>query len=49
MDNRVVNLDGKVYSIAGGDGTASTRQDYIYDPIAQAWTASPTCPARVTP
>ncbi|MFD2762951.1 S8 family serine peptidase [Micromonospora eburnea] len=37
MDNRVVNLDGKVYSIAGGDGTASTAKNYVYDPIAQNW------------
>ena len=26
MDNRVVNLDGKVYSIAGGNGNASTGE-----------------------
>ncbi|SCF15242.1 Serine protease, subtilisin family [Micromonospora viridifaciens] len=37
MDNRVVNLDGKVYSIAGGDGTASSAKNYVYDPIAQNW------------
>ncbi|MFU8874561.1 S8 family serine peptidase [Micromonospora sp. SL4-19] len=37
MDNRVVNLDGKVYSIAGGDGTASTAKNYVYDPIGQNW------------
>ena len=39
MDNRVVNLDGKVYSIGGGDGTASTTKNYVYDPTAQTWTA----------
>ncbi|MFI6262620.1 S8 family serine peptidase [Micromonospora sp. NPDC051006] len=39
MDNRVVNLDGKVYSIAGGDGSASTTKNYVYDPAAQTWTA----------
>ncbi|MFG1660064.1 S8 family serine peptidase [Micromonospora chersina] len=39
MDNRVVNLNGKVYSIAGGDGTASSAKNYAYDPIAQSWTA----------
>ncbi|RKN21250.1 peptidase S8 [Micromonospora musae] len=39
MDNRVVNLDGKVYSIGGGDGSASTTKNYAYDPIAQAWSA----------
>ncbi|MCW3814039.1 S8 family serine peptidase [Micromonospora sp. DR5-3] len=39
MDNRVVNLDGKVYSIAGGNGSASSAKNYVYDPIAQTWTA----------
>ncbi|MEV4350612.1 S8 family serine peptidase [Actinoplanes sp. NPDC049596] len=38
MDNRVVNLDGKVYSIGGTDGSASTRASYVYDPATQAWT-----------
>ncbi|WP_233513630.1 S8 family serine peptidase [Micromonospora craterilacus] len=37
MDNRVVNLDGKVYSIGGGNGSASTAKNYVYDPIAQNW------------
>ncbi|MGK5740410.1 S8 family serine peptidase [Micromonospora sp. URMC 103] len=37
MDNRVVNLDGKVYSIGGGDGSASTTKNYAYDPVAQTW------------
>ncbi|TCM40949.1 subtilisin family serine protease [Kribbella sp. VKM Ac-2568] len=39
MDNRVVNLDGKVYSIAGGNGSASTANSYVYDPATLAWTA----------
>ncbi len=39
MDNRVVNLDGKIYSIAGGNGTASTANNYVYDPATLAWTA----------
>jgi subtilisin family serine protease len=39
MDNRVVNLDGKIYSIAGGDGSASTGNSYVYDPATMAWTA----------
>jgi subtilisin family serine protease len=39
MDNRVVNLDGKVYSIAGGNGSASTANSYVYDPASLAWTA----------
>ncbi|MGS2616189.1 S8 family serine peptidase [Micromonospora sp. LZ34] len=37
MDNRVVNLDGKVYSIAGGNGSASTTKNFVYDPVAQTW------------
>ncbi|TDC63526.1 peptidase S8 [Micromonospora sp. KC207] len=39
MDNRVVSLDGKVYSIAGGNGTASSAKNYAYDPIAQTWSS----------
>ncbi|WP_241996357.1 S8 family serine peptidase [Kribbella antiqua] len=39
MDNRVVNLEGKVYSIAGGNGSASTANSYVYDPATLAWTA----------
>ncbi|MCA2215951.1 S8 family serine peptidase [Jidongwangia harbinensis] len=38
MDNRVVNLDGKVYSIGGGDGSESRTSNFVYDPVAQAWT-----------
>ncbi|MFE9959667.1 S8 family serine peptidase [Micromonospora sp. NPDC005299] len=45
MDNRVVNLDGKIYSIAGGDGTTSSAKNYVYDPIAQSWTAIADLPA----
>ncbi|MGC4806440.1 S8 family serine peptidase [Micromonospora sp. DT233] len=44
MDNRVVNLNGKVYSIAGGNGTASTAKVNVYDPIAQTWTAAKDLP-----
>ncbi|WP_184830544.1 S8 family serine peptidase [Kribbella solani] len=39
MDNRVVSLEGKTYSIAGGDGSASTANSYVYDPATLAWTA----------
>ena len=39
MDNRVVNVDGKIYSIAGGNGSASTGNGYVYDPATLAWTA----------
>jgi subtilisin family serine protease len=45
MDNRVVNVDGKVYSIAGGNGSASTGNSYVYDPIAKAWSAIATLPS----
>jgi subtilisin family serine protease len=45
MDNRVVNLDGKVYSIAGGNGGASTAKNYVYDPIAQGWVPIADLPA----
>ncbi|GAA0460401.1 hypothetical protein Ade02nite_14670 [Paractinoplanes deccanensis] len=37
MDNRVVNLDGKVYSIGGTDGSAASKANYVYDPATQAW------------
>ncbi|WP_242002104.1 S8 family serine peptidase [Kribbella steppae] len=39
MDNRVVNAEGKIYSIAGGNGSASTGNSYVYDPATLAWTA----------
>jgi subtilisin family serine protease/N-acetylneuraminic acid mutarotase len=37
MDNRVVYVDGVAYSIAGGNGTASTAKVFAYDPAALAW------------
>ncbi|MFC0532449.1 S8 family serine peptidase [Phytohabitans kaempferiae] len=37
MDNRVVSLDGKIYSIGGGNGSASTAKNFVYDPVAQTW------------
>ncbi|MGH3486286.1 MAG: S8 family serine peptidase [Nocardioidaceae bacterium] len=37
MDNRVVTLDGSVYSIAGGNGTASTGASWVYNPATLAW------------
>ncbi|MFI5846054.1 S8 family serine peptidase [Catenuloplanes sp. NPDC051500] len=39
MDNRVVSLDDKIYSIGGGDGSASTTKNYVYDATALTWTA----------
>ncbi|MCX4530928.1 carboxypeptidase regulatory-like domain-containing protein [Streptomyces sp. NBC_01669] len=42
MDNAVATLDGKVYSIAGTDGIFSvSNKAYVYDPVAQAWSALP--------
>ncbi|KAB1143627.1 S8 family serine peptidase [Micromonospora sp. AMSO12t] len=48
MDNRVVNLGGKVYSIAGGTGSASSAKNYAYDPVAQTWTAIADLPGART-
>ncbi|WBB67587.1 S8 family serine peptidase [Micromonospora sp. WMMD812] len=45
MDNRVVNLDGKVYSIAGTNGSAPTTKNFVYDPIAQNWAPIADLPA----
>jgi subtilisin family serine protease len=45
MDNRVVNLDGKIYSIGGGTGSASTAKNFVYDPVAQTWAAIADLPA----
>ncbi|GAA4452774.1 S8 family serine peptidase [Phytohabitans houttuyneae] len=45
MDNRVVSLDGKVYSIGGGTGSASTAKNFVYDPVAQTWSAIADLPA----
>ncbi|MFI6830439.1 S8 family serine peptidase [Kribbella sp. NPDC050241] len=45
MDNRVVNLDGKIYSIAGGNGSVSSANSYVYDPATMAWTAIAPLPA----
>ncbi|WP_033338824.1 S8 family serine peptidase [Catenuloplanes japonicus] len=38
MDNRVVSLDDKIYSIGGGNGSASTTKNYVYDAGALTWT-----------
>ena len=38
LDNRVVTLDGIVYSIAGGDGNAASAAMFAYDPATLAWT-----------
>ena len=39
MDNGAVALNGKVYSVAGVDGTDVLNKAYAYDPGTQAWTA----------
>jgi N-acetylneuraminic acid mutarotase len=44
MDNRVVHVDGVAYSIAGGNGSASTAQVFAYDPATLAWTAKASLP-----
>ena len=38
MDNAVAYGDGKVYSVAGFDGTGNVADGYVYDPTTQAWT-----------
>ncbi|SCL28877.1 N-acetylneuraminic acid mutarotase [Micromonospora pallida] len=45
MDNAVVTLGGKVYSIGGGNGSASSTKNYVYDPATLAWTAIADLPA----
>jgi hypothetical protein len=39
MDNSAAVLNGKVYSVAGVDGTNVLDKAYAYDPGTQAWTA----------
>ncbi|MFH8473980.1 kelch repeat-containing protein [Streptomyces sp. NPDC018000] len=42
LDNAVVTLDGKVYSIGGSDGyTPASNKSYVYDPVARTWSALP--------
>ncbi|WP_405687748.1 carboxypeptidase regulatory-like domain-containing protein [Streptomyces sp. NBC_01387] len=41
MDNAVATIDGKVYSVDGTDGSADYKKAYVYDPVAQAWSALP--------
>ena len=50
MDNRVVNLDGKVYSIAGGNGSGVDRRTTTSTTRRRRpGRRSPTCPAPATP
>ncbi|MGW3661108.1 carboxypeptidase regulatory-like domain-containing protein [Streptomyces sp. NPDC005151] len=41
MDNAVATIDGKVYSIAGTDGSHILNKAYVYYPGAQGWSALP--------
>ena len=45
MDNAVAYGDGKVYSVAGYNGTDNVADGYVYDPTSQAWTAIADAPA----
>ncbi|MFJ4922961.1 carboxypeptidase regulatory-like domain-containing protein [Streptomyces sp. NPDC088725] len=38
MDNAVDTFDGKVYSAFGYNGSADTKDLYVLDPVAGAWT-----------
>lgn len=44
MDNRVVTLDGRIYSIGGTDGSSPTAKVWAYDPSTLAWTATAPLP-----
>jgi N-acetylneuraminic acid mutarotase len=44
MDNRVVHVDGIAYSIAGGNGSASSAKVYAYDPATLSWTEKASLP-----
>ncbi|QBR94317.1 peptidase S8 [Nocardioides euryhalodurans] len=45
MDNRVVQVDGVAYSIAGGNGSASSAAVHAYDPATLAWEPRASLPA----
>ncbi len=50
MDNGAAALNGKIYSVAGVDGTNLLAKAYAYDPGTQAWTAlAPLNTAREAP
>lgn len=44
MDNRVVSVDGRIYSIGGSDGRLRTAKVWVYDPTTLAWSASEPMP-----
>ncbi|MFJ6433990.1 S8 family serine peptidase [Streptomyces sp. NPDC091416] len=45
MDNRVVTLDGKIYSVGGNTGSGMTAEVRVYDPATLAWTEAAPLPA----
>ncbi|MEV6109965.1 S8 family serine peptidase [Streptomyces sp. NPDC051940] len=45
MDNRVVRLDGRIYSIGGVDTGAATAKTYVYDPATLRWSQAAPLPA----
>ena len=45
MDNRAVNVDGVAYSVAGGNGSASSAAVWAYDPATLSWVAKANLPA----
>ncbi|GAA1740630.1 hypothetical protein GCM10009809_40210 [Isoptericola hypogeus] len=45
MDNGVVTLDGKIYSLGGGSGSGVTGKMWRYDPATLAWTPAASLPA----
>lgn len=38
MDGRAFNVDGAIYNVAGGNGSAAYDTVYRYDPVDLAWT-----------
>ncbi len=47
MDNAVAYNDGRVYSVAGYDGTANVATGYVYDPAAAQWSAIASLPEEL--
>ncbi|MEV6109966.1 kelch repeat-containing protein [Streptomyces sp. NPDC051940] len=45
MDNRVVRLDGRLYSVGGTNGGVMTPKVRVYDPATLAWTEAAPLPA----
>ncbi len=47
MDNAVGYSDGKVYSVAGFDGSANVSNGYVFDPGTASWTAIADAPVAL--